>query len=151
MSKKKYRLELDEQQAQLVIQALDLGTRLHMGQTNIVGEYLQGCSPRNANHEIVDSALELLRRECFGFTRNESFGITSEKISDDARAMWDIHQVLRHRLSWDRAGNPETRDWKTMMGVNYDEPRRSSHSVELPKIETVEEEAAKKPVKGPKV
>lgn len=151
MSKKKYRLELDEQQAQLVIQALDMATRIHMGQTNIVGEYLQGCSPRNANPEIVDSALELLRRECFGFTRSESFGITSEQISDDARVMWDIHQVLRHRLSWDRAGNPETRDWSTMMGVNFDEPRRSSHEVELPRIETAEEESPVKTVKGPSV
>jgi hypothetical protein len=133
-------LGLDEKQAELLVQALDLATRLHLGQTNIVGEYLQGCSPRSADPEIVDATLERLRRECFGFSRSESFGITSEKISDDARAMWDIHQVLRHRLSWDRAGNPETRDWDTMMGVNFDEPRRSSHERELPKIETVEEE-----------
>jgi len=139
LSKKKYRFELDEQQAQLVIQALDMATRLHMGQTNIVGEYLQGCSSRNADPEVVNSALDLLRRECFGFTRSASFGIHSDAISDDARVMWDIHQVLRHRLSWDRAGNPETRDWSTMMGVNYDEPRRSSHEVELPKIETVKD------------
>lgn len=151
MSKKKYRLELDEQQAQLVIQALDMATRLHMGQTNIVGEYLQGCSSRNADPVIVDAMLDRLRRECFDFSRSQSFGITSEKISDDARVMWDIHQVLRHRLSWDSAGNPETRNWTTMMGVNFDEPRRSSHERDLPKIETVEEEAPVKTVKGPSV
>lgn len=137
---KKYRFDLDEKQAELLVQALDLATRLHLGQTNIVGEYLQGCATRNVDHEVVDAALGRLRQEFFGFTRNESFGILSEKISDDARVMWDMHQVLRHRLSWDRAGNPPTRDWNSMMGVNFDEPRRSSHERELPKIETTREE-----------
>lgn len=45
----------------------------------------------------------------------------------DARLAWDLHQVLRHRLAWDRAKTEgwtdgTTRNWNEMMGVHYDEP-----------------------------
>jgi hypothetical protein len=41
---------------------------------------------------------------------------------------WDLHQVIRHRLAWDRAYRDgivkpgDARDWNQMMGVLYDEP-----------------------------
>jgi hypothetical protein len=43
-----------------------------------------------------------------------------------------MYQVIRHRLSWDRAvedgtiASPDApRDWSKMLGVNYDEPMRT--------------------------
>ena len=44
-----------------------------------------------------------------------------------AQSAWDLHQVIRHRLAWDRATaegvtDGRTRRWPAMMAVSYDTP-----------------------------
>ena len=51
--------------------------------------------------------------------------------SEDARAAMDLHQVIRHRLSWDRAKaegvtDGTKREWPAMMQTWYDEPAKYS-------------------------
>ena len=58
---------------------------------------------------------------------NSYHGIHSNKIPKEAQIACEIYGVIRHRLSWDRVGNPPKRDWSTMMGCNFDEPSIISH------------------------
>lgn len=44
------------------------------------------------------------------------------EIFEDAKTMFDMYQIMRHRFAWDKAGNPPERDWRTMSQVNFDEP-----------------------------
>jgi len=111
-----------------ICKALEMVARLHLGQINIVEETLRMHTilSDRVDYEIPDRIFCALRMMYFGFERGASYGIHSDKVSDDARVAWDMMTVFRHRISWDKAGNPSTRDWNTMMGVNYDEPHRSS-------------------------
>jgi hypothetical protein len=52
-----------------------------------------------------------------GLPRNAYHGIFSDKIPDEARVAWDLHQVIRHRLSWD--DQPEGG-----ITVNFDTPMK---------------------------
>lgn len=54
---------------------------------------------------------------------------------------WEMHQTIRHRLSWDRIGSPQHRDWATMMGVCYDDPMRITGKplIQIERMSSVEQ------------
>ncbi len=131
----KLSLEISEKQMDIMLAALDLYSRVRLGQyTDLPNSENKYMTP----FEDADEIKRILMPELKG---NAYYGIHSEKISDDARVAWDIQQVMRHMRSWHRAGkDPEKdrREWtgpNTMMGVNYDSPMRSSEGEELPKIQ----------------
>lgn len=67
---------------------------------------------------------------------NAYYAIHSPEISDDARILVDIYQVIRFYLSWrDQKNTPATRDWRTQLTVNYDNPH---HLSQEPLIEVKE-------------
>lgn len=140
MSKKKYVLIVDEDHLEAMIPALDLATRLHLGQLNMVQEYLDFNvkTEKHPDRDTIEACLNKIRNDYFGFSRGQSHGIHNEKVSDSSRVLFDLIQVIRHRLAWDRAGNPPERDYSKMFGVYYDEPRRSSTETEMATIEPVE-------------
>jgi len=45
---------------------------------------------------------------------------------EQAALSWDLYQVVRHHLAWERAGNPSQRDFSSMMAVDYDRPAKRS-------------------------
>jgi hypothetical protein len=101
----KYKLTVSEQQAAIIANALDLFSRIGLGQfEEIMRVY-------DRNHVVPLEAREQARNFLkaakieVGHTSNGSFGIHSPKVSDDFRAAYDLLQVIRHRLAWDR--NPE--------------------------------------------
>lgn len=62
-----------------------------------------------------------------------SLSICSQDVNESARIAWETYQVIRHRLSWERAVAEGTipsinspRKWPEMFGVNFDEPLKIS-------------------------
>jgi len=70
---------------------------------------------------------------------SSNLGIYNPATDNDARIAFEIHQVIRHYLSWERAianGDVERgapRNWDKMMGVSFDEPSSTSGHP-LPKL-----------------
>lgn len=138
--KRNYKLEISEKQASIIQRALELFSRVHIGQLQYVLEQFRQhwIKPKkDCDFEECEKLMSLLKMHLTGFKMNESYGIHSLEVDDDARIAWDLQQVIRHRVSWDREDNPKNRNWKTMMGVNFDEPMKSSSSECLSKIERV--------------
>lgn len=133
-----YLLHLTEEQAQTLSEACELYSRIGIGQLEEVahmarmGVLAHKDKTDGVDAESLDAAEEALmdaKRHITGMPSNASFGIHSDKVRQTFKLAWDLRQVIRHRLSWDRRGNPAKRDWSgagPMMGVNYDEPSASS-------------------------
>jgi len=115
-----YTLTLTERQAAELQEACELLARIKIGQIDHAIERLPGYydtrdyERRHATqHEIKRLANSLMPEA----TRRREDGIA-----------WDLYQVIRHRLAWDRAYDQgaikpgEPRKWPEMMGVCYDEP-----------------------------
>jgi len=123
-----YRAVLSETQIQIINRALDLFSRLLIGQVEHLDDIYIWRQVKTKQFDM-DKFRKLcfeIKQLVFGFSQGESFGIHGPKTPEDAQIAWDIQQVFRHRLSWDRVGNPPSRDWKTMNGVNFDNPLKSS-------------------------
>lgn len=109
-----YTLHLTQKQAAEISHACEILARLRMGQIDMALMELPLDKPMEYEQEqYVSNYLRSLYRP------------GSMRIDD---AAWDLYQVIRHRLAWDRAyaegivkpGEP--RKWPEMMGVTYDEP-----------------------------
>lgn len=139
----KVTIELDEQQAGAVIRALDLYSRIAMGQLEAIVDHPEihdRIMQDKSDTSDILSARDLFshaKQQLFGLNPNASRGIYNEDVSDDARVAWDIQKVLVHGISWARVGDVP-RDWATMGGNNFDTPRRSSSSP-LPIVSVVKE------------
>jgi len=114
MTDKKYTLTLNKDQAQVLVQALDLFSRIGIGQFEEIvhvydsgrmnNEQLEG----NAKYDVRDqarAALDLAKKVLTGYTGGASHGIHSPLVSDKYRAAFDIQQVVRHALHQER--NPK--------------------------------------------
>lgn len=113
----------------VIRRALDFYGRVGLGQFR---EVLRVPNPRTFDvtaHQQAEVLLDVVRRLTMSdLTEGNSYhGIRSEKISDDFRVAYDVQQVIRHRLAWDR--NP-----KGDFMVDFDEPYRTSESVPLVRI-----------------
>jgi hypothetical protein len=122
-SDKPYQLFLTEKQAQVLVNALDLYSRIGMGQLSEVAYVLRLNALGNPNGQADALAkVEKLTREAASYWMGGSgsyYGIFSDKINDSFRVAWDLQQVIRYRLAWDR--NPEGG-----IQVNFDKPLKSS-------------------------
>ena len=134
----KYRLELTQKQLEILLPAIDLAGRIHLGQINEVANY---CN-HHTNHRKTDfyegrEALEAFKKlimpEDFG--GNTAYGVHNEAVSDSARVLFDIHDVIRNKLAWD--GLPPGSTTKDTIYVQFDKPAHYG-SEPLPVIEKVE-------------
>lgn len=125
-----YTLHLTEKQAAEISHACEILARLRMGQIDMALRELPLDKPMEYEQEqYVSNYLRSLYRP--------------DRIRIDDAA-WDLYQVIRHRLAWDRAyskgiikpGDP--RKWPEMMGVMYDEPMQMGDEP-MAKIESAEE------------
>jgi len=117
-----YQIECTGEQARIIQDSLELRARLSIGQFK---EALEPACIYASQYpvEFVRELRELAERmENLWRSRSDlPTGIRAAK-GDHA---WEIHQTIRHRLSWDSVGNPPTRIWtgeNSMQGVNFDEP-----------------------------
>lgn len=129
---REYQLTLNAEQIRVCAMALDLFSRIGAGQLESIVEHPEIMNRIMDDRADVSDVVEAralfaeAKRLLFGYGPGQATAIRSPEIDDVARVAWDIYQVIRHRESWDKAGNPKERDWSTMVGVNFDEPRQSS-------------------------
>lgn len=130
-----YLLKLTASQAQTLVHALDLYSRIGIGQFEQIAHLArmgmirqrEGVDQAGTAYEVAAEYLNEAKRAIIGFEPNASHGIHSPLVDDEFRVAWDLQKVIRHRLAWDRAGCPAKRDWAGgMMGVDYDSPHPAS-------------------------
>jgi hypothetical protein len=129
MSERKYEIKVSEKQVRIINAALDLYSRLLMGQwEECVLSELHLSDNYQCEQELRRIATEYKARP----SPNGFYGISNERVHDNARTAWDMQQVFRHRISWD---NEPKGGWT----VNFDKPMQTNPEVELAKIEKVDE------------
>lgn len=116
---------LSEIQARTMVDALDLFSRIQIGQLEeILNMARMGSIPHRDDQDVsarieeIEEAEPLLhevKRLLTGHSPNASFGIFGEKTPESARVAYEIQRAIRHRLAWDR--QPEGG-----MGVDFDDP-----------------------------
>lgn len=130
---KTYTLHITRQQALTLQVACEVLARLGLGQFRDALEHLPTSEwrPEGWNEDMDAIGAILSKHTIQGVDGwRHSLGIGNDKTGDTAKDAWDLHCVIRHRLSWDAAiergdiqpGEP--RKWPEMMGVSYDEPMR---------------------------
>lgn len=133
-SGRRYVLELSERQAQVLSQAAELYARLGTGQFDKLDRFFWKDLQQARPYLDVLSTIK-------NGSPNAGPGIRSPEVDDDYRVLYDLHQVLRHRLSWDRDPQPQG----MLRGVAYDEPYKTSKGEPLACIEEIRTPRAKKP------
>jgi len=114
---------LSPSQAGFISEALELATRLGLGQIDYLLEYIKygGVTDEEGKllpfEKIAEAGhlVSQLRRVLTGFDPGRSKGIGSPAVPAKAAAAYEIGKVIRHRLAWDR--NP-----RGGIGVDYDDP-----------------------------
>jgi hypothetical protein len=125
-----YTLTVNELQLQQINNACDLVSRLYMGQWDTILELFRVHSISEAYDSIdMRDKLNALAMECgLRPSLNGYNGILSDEVDDKARILWDLNQVIRYRLAWDRSPQGG-------LGVNFDKPFHSCKDVPLAKVE----------------
>lgn len=114
----KYTLTINGEQAKTLMAALELYSRMLMGQVHYLGEtgrYGTGHlpktmpfdkdedgKPRPVDEKQLEAALRWLNVVVTGSPGHGSWGITSEAVDDRARVAYDMQQVIRHFLAFER-------------------------------------------------
>lgn len=122
-----------EKEIQVISESCDLYARLLMGQFNVIFDNLPLKEEVGYDRvwEIRDSVTKLLSEILIhridGWA--SSLGVGSPDLHPNSNIALDIHQVIRHKLSWERAvengvveSENSERKWPEMMFVCYDEP-----------------------------
>ena len=147
------KIEVSDEQVYVIVEALDLFSRVLIGQVEEVGgvmskynvnmldsevvgsvgnQYTQHKPDKkayDAHHDFTD-AIRSLKHNLLGIHANGSYGIHSDAVHDNSRVAYDIQQVLRNHLAWK---NHKGDSVAGTMGVSFDKPYQTS-KLELPKI-----------------
>jgi hypothetical protein len=108
------KLTITDKQAKLISRMCDICSRLYAGQVQELEEFHK--LPRERMLDIKNSWFPELNN-------NASYGIVNTQISDNARILYDMHQVIRHWFAWRNQKNtPKTRNWSEQIGVSFDNP-----------------------------
>lgn len=128
MSSTWYTLKVTAEQAQAISQACELAARVGMSQLDMVADALPNVDAKLLEVRELIERTEQVVKPLIGLQGGGYYGIRNKQVPMSAKRAWDVHAVIRHRLSWDRAirdgiieeGQP--RNWQRMMGVNFDDP-----------------------------
>lgn len=96
-------LMLSTKQCALVCTVSEFYARLFTGQLEYALDYLTttgGCFA--GNHAEVRAICTKVKRLLFGLESSVSLGVGHRAASADKDISWDIYEVVRHRLAWDR-------------------------------------------------
>jgi len=123
-------LRLTEKQATVITTALDLYSRVLMGQVENVEEVLRWTYPKLSMEKLQTARLLLnsVKEVLWGFPANANHGIHNPEVHDKARQAYDLLQVVRNGVT--RAKKPEGG-----IQICYDEPRQTSTEELLATIE----------------
>lgn len=102
-----YNLTINEKQAQVIAQALDLASRIQMGQWC---EFIEWLPPQNrfCVNDLREQLQPIMDKH-FAEAKpipirgwGSHYSIHSPYVHDTARVAWDLQKVIEHRLAWDR-------------------------------------------------
>ena len=113
----KVTIEVTLDQAKVLVKALDLYTRMGIGQVEEIGSLIRhGVIPREVSmvdHDKIHSAVNLLK-DSVGLPWNGSYGLGHEKVSLSTHRAYEMEKVIDKAISVYQNPNPEFK------GVNYD-------------------------------
>jgi hypothetical protein len=117
---KKYTLTMSAKHAEILVRALDLYSRIGIGQFEEVARVYETSEDLTFEQEEDLKACLVNAKVAVGHPKNGSYGIHNAVVSDKFRAAWDLQQVVRHRMAYDARpeGNP--------MSVHFDTPFQCS-------------------------
>lgn len=112
----KYRLTLTEAQARLAMEALDLVARLDIGQIWTLRDFFSSrvLGEKGPTFEELEASFQALKALVFPGMSYQA-GPSTGAAPPRAQIAWDLYEVIRHRIAWDR--NPEGG-----VGVHFHEP-----------------------------
>lgn len=139
----KFNLTVNEEQLRIIQDALDVYSRVLIGQFEEVGKLasmynvnmLDVTNPHNhkpnkkaytEHNEFEDAVREA--KSILGIERNASFGIHNEFVHENARNSYDIIQVIRNYLA-----NYNYTEGDSRMFVSFDTPNRTGE-YEMPEL-----------------
>jgi hypothetical protein len=139
---KYYTLVMTEKQANIIKDALDVFSRLQMGQGWVIDDiFHQGYEKsRMIDHMFKSVYFPSLEENAY-------HGIHSKEISNDARVAYDMIQVIRHRIFWDNHPDEDKHSWC----VSSHKPMKSSmdNKEDMIKIERVDNKNNKRYIPQP--
>ena len=121
----RYTLTINKEQACVIREALEIYSRLKHGQISELRNLFMDrwCAPDSPFNWSTEPLLDSLKAVIFpDLEKNAYYGV-GNKIYPESSVAWDIMQVLRHRLAWDRL-KAEGRDQPEYYGVQYNPPMR---------------------------
>lgn len=145
----RYRFDLSAEQAHTVSRALDLYVRIvGLGQLEeVLGIWSEQADVRSdrfeSDRDALQHAIAAAKRIGWGFALNQSRGIHSDAVPEDARRAYDVRQVLRHAIATERmrearaVGDDDAARWVEMSVDMRSYSPVSSHPAA--KVETVRE------------
>jgi hypothetical protein len=130
---KEFKLKINEDHAKIILNALDLYSRVIMMQFEHVANVVRWTTIDVEKEEWNDKLTQLTdimtyAKTVLGHPENGSYGIRSPEISDQARQAYDILQVIRHVRSWAMKNKDPKLDKResSMFGVGFDDPMFTS-------------------------
>jgi len=119
MNEPRITLEMSLMQARVLSTATELVSRLYMGQLDVLDK---------VGAQATLTRFFKLTAELFPeLEEGQHHGIRDQAISDNARVLYDICQVIRHHLAWrDQPKSTTGRRGSHQMSCNFDEPFRTS-------------------------
>jgi hypothetical protein len=135
-----YTLNINEQQAKVISNALDLYMRIGMGQLTEILQHPTIMAARDVKDiPAVEANLRQVKSLIFkDLPKGVYHSVLSEKIDDSNRVAYDLCQIVRNRLAWDRltVANLENlnQTGSKPFGVWFDDPYQTSTTTELASI-----------------
>lgn len=131
-----YLIKLNKKQLSTISDALEVYARLGIGQFRDALECLPltDVFPEGWHDDMATIGRILSQHTISNVDGYTSYlSIHNEKVDEESKIAWDLHQVFRRRLSWDAAAEngiidsiESPRKWPEMSGVNYDDPLKVS-------------------------
>jgi len=113
---KKYIIEVNDKQLEMIRDACEACSRIGMYQLHDICNFL----PNETEEQklVYQEIYDLLWENYLHYTLSLS---TNDRVkTETCNILWDIYQVTRHKLAWDK--NPKGDN----MNVSYDKPMKTS-------------------------
>ena len=122
-------LNISDNQAKIIQEALNLYFRILMGQFHEIEYFLRKeMVEPNISEEIIGDAIRQIKEEYFPeLSEYGYYSIDSYQIPEKARIAVDIHDSIRHILTW--KNKPEGG-----ITVDFDKPYGFSRTEKLPEV-----------------
>ena len=125
----KITLEINEKQANTILKALDLYSRLQSGQISELSCPFSSPFKEKIleSNSSIEKEIKNIKKKLFPeLSLNESYGIFSKEIPEEAKIAYDILQVVRNKIAWTKTPHGG-------ITVDFDTPLKSSKE-DFPKV-----------------